>query len=330
MAFARYAITAALLLPMVNRSAEKRSATIWGLAGGAAVGLGWIAYARSISQIDLATNGVAYMTYPLFALVAGRLLFARRATLRSAVGGLLIVLAACVALGPAAMLDVSPVLFIAPATFGFSVAVLTERLHTLDPFERLGAVTLGATGALAPFVVSTPIDQVVPTNLSGWVLLVCVAVGCGLVPMWVYGAAAPSIGSSRTAAAGAAELPTIFVIGALVYGESVSGSHLLAAVLITMSVLVTPCVRASHIEPDFDAPVSSKTSRAPATCFDRRGPVARAQDAMASSGARRLARHAGQAAANTPETAAAIPISTSEVEGSTRVISPPERAENTA
>lgn len=240
LAFFRYAITAVVLLRSLNLAPGKRQATYWGLVGGAAAGLGWIAYANSLGNVNLATTGVAYMTYPIFSLISCRLLFGERAGLRTVLGGLLVVLAAAIALGPTALLDVSPALFIAPATFGFSIAVLTERLGPLNPSERLSAVAAGATVALAPLVLSLPTEHVLPANLSAWALLIGIALGCGLLPMWIYGAAAPLIGSARTSVAGTAELPTMFVIGALVFGEAIEPSHLLAGAIILGSITLTP------------------------------------------------------------------------------------------
>ncbi|MEE9416286.1 MAG: hypothetical protein V3V01_13465, partial [Acidimicrobiales bacterium] len=58
-----------------------------------------------------------------------------------------------------------------------------------------------------------------------------------------YAAAAPSIGSARTAVAGAAELPTILLIGAVFFGESIRLSHGLAAILIFAAITLTPTSR---------------------------------------------------------------------------------------
>lgn len=244
-AFARYAITALVLLRSLNLRPDKRSATRWGLGAGAASGLGWIAYADSIGTVDLATAGVAYMTYPVFALLSCRFVFGKHPGVRSIVGGLLVVVAAAVALGPTALLGVSPILFMAPATFGFSIAVLTERLGVLNPSERLASVAVGATVVLTPVLMSLPTEQIIPASGNAWALLVAIAIGCGLVPMWIYGAAAPQVGSARTGVAGAAELPTMFIIGALVFGEAIKPQHLVAAAIILASIALTPSVRSA-------------------------------------------------------------------------------------
>jgi drug/metabolite transporter (DMT)-like permease len=252
MAFYRYAITAVVMARFLALSGPKRRATLWGLTAGAVASLGWIAYARSINQVDLATNGIAYMTYPAFTVLTCRAVFKRQTNARSVVAGALVIVAAAVALGPGAIVDVSPILFIAPATFGFSVAVLTERLHVLDPLERLSAVSIGATITLTPLVVTAPVDTVIPTTASAAVWVVAIGVICALLPMLLYGAAAPIIGGAKTAMAGTSELPTMFVIGALMFGEEIKPEHLIAGALIVLSIALTPVVRSIHVDPDLD------------------------------------------------------------------------------
>lgn len=253
MAFYRYAITALVMARFLALSSTKRGATMWGLAGGAVASLGWIAYARSIDQVDLATNGIAYMTYPAFTLVSCRVVFGRHTSRRSMVAGALVIAAAAVALGPGAIIDVSPILFIAPATFGFSVAVLTERLHVLDPFERLSAVAIGATLTLTPLVMTKPAAAVLPSSPSAALWVLAIGVLCALLPMLLYGTAAPIIGGAKTAMAGTSELPTMFIVGALVFGEAIRPEHIIAAGLIVVSIVLTPVVRSNHVDPDLDA-----------------------------------------------------------------------------
>ena len=238
-AFFRFALTALVLVRFVNLSAPKRSATAWGLVSGAAMGGGWIVYVRTIDTADVAIAGVVQMTYPLFSLAAAWLFFAVRPTSRSSGSAALIVVAAAVGLGLGTGAGLSPLLFVAPASFGFSIAVLTERLGPLDPFERLASVTVGASVAMSPLLFTLRVDQVVPDSVgtAAWVL----AIGAvsALIPMTFYAAAAPVIGTSRTAAAGSAELPTMFLIGSVVFGEAILGSHLVAAAIILAAIALS-------------------------------------------------------------------------------------------
>jgi drug/metabolite transporter (DMT)-like permease len=252
-AFYRFALSAVVLARLVNLNDEKRRPTCWALLSGFLMGLGWIAYVHAIEVGDVATAGVAYMTYPFFALVAGRLLFKIQLTARAVVGAALVLLAAAAGLGATPTGGFTPIVLIAPATFGFAITVLTERLGALDPFERLGAVALGATLGMSPLLATLAPAEVIPGTPTGWLWIVGIGVGSALIPMTIYAAAAPAIGSARSAVAGAAELPTVFLIGAVFFGESIRLGHGLAAILILAAITLTPTTRGPHVSPTEDA-----------------------------------------------------------------------------
>ena len=238
-AFARFAITAAVLARFVRLDRPRRTATVWGFGSGAAMALGWIAYVQAIDSGAVANAGVVYMTYPLFTLIAMRVTFRRAPTATQIVGGLLVVVAAVVALGPGSGSGVPLLTFAAPATFGFGIAVLTERLGPLDAFERLAAVAIGASVGLLPLIATLPSSAIAPSAPAGWAWMIGIGVGCALIPMTIYSAAAPSVGAARTAVAGSAELPTVFLIGALFFGEAVHAQHLVAGGIIAAAIVLT-------------------------------------------------------------------------------------------
>jgi drug/metabolite transporter (DMT)-like permease len=249
-AFYRFAISAVVLARLVNLKGDKRRPTIWALFSGLVMGLGWIAYVHAIDVGDVATAGVAYMTYPIFALAAGSLLFRTRVSARAVAGAVLVVVAAAAGLGGANAGGFTTIVLIAPATFGFSIAVLTERLGALDPFERLGAAALGATIGMTPLLATMTPAEILPASASGWLWIVGIGVGSALIPMTVYAAAAPTLGPARSAVAGAAELPTVFIIGAMFFGESIRLGHAVAAILIVTAVALTPTTRGPHVSPN--------------------------------------------------------------------------------
>ncbi len=258
-AFFRFAIIAVVLTPLVAWDRPRRGATTWGLASGAAMGLGWIAYVHAIENGAVATAGVVYMTFPMFTLVAARLAFGIRPSPRSVGAAGLVIVAAVVALGaPGAGVPITA--FIAPATFGFSIAVLTERLGVLDPFERLGAVALGAMVALVPLLATMTPSEVVPLTLAGWMWLVGIGVGCALVPMLLYAAVAQRVGAAGAAMAGSAELPTVFLIGAVFFGEGIRAGQLVAAVIIVMAIAMTTIRRPRTGVQSVEMPPSTGTT----------------------------------------------------------------------
>ena len=251
-AFFRFALTAVVLVRFVNFKRATRAATAWGVVSGIVMGGGWIVYVNTIDTADVAVAGVVQMTYPFFALIAGWLLFNVSPTTRSVTSAALVVLAAVVGLGVGSSAGLSPLLFIAPATFGFSVSVLTERLGQLDPFERLASVAVGAAVAMSPLLLTLSPSEMLPTSFGalGWVL----AIGAisALIPMTIYAAAAPVIGTARTAAAGAFELPTVFLIGSAFFGEAITAGHVGAAAIIVVAIALTRSARSTHVVPDDD------------------------------------------------------------------------------
>lgn len=260
-AFARFALIAVVLIPFVRLDREHRTASVWGFGSGAAMGVGWIAYVHAVESGAVAASGVVYMTYPLFTVAALAAVFRMRPTLRQVAGGLLVVLGAVVALGGGAGGGLPLVAFLAPATFGFSIAVLTERLSGLDPFERLGSVAAGASISLVPVLLALPADEVLPASAVSWLWIVGLGIGCALLPMLLYAACAPTLGAARSAVAGAAELPTVFVIGAVFFGEVIRIEHLLAAGIIVVAIAITPTTRTPHVEPDADAIVRERWNK---------------------------------------------------------------------
>lgn len=245
-ALARFAITALVLGRFIRLDPPHRGATAWGLGSGAAMALGWIAFVRAVEGGSVATAGVVYMTYPLFAMLALAVLFAVRPSPRQVGGGVLVVVGAAAALGPAG--GIPWISIAAPATFGIATAVLTERLTTLDPFERLGSVAAGATAALLPIVALRAPHEMLPSQLDEWMWIVALGVGSALVPMLVYAAAAPRVGAARASVAGSVELPVMIGIG-LVLGETVTAGHVVGTIAICAAVVTATATRPAHAIP---------------------------------------------------------------------------------
>jgi drug/metabolite transporter (DMT)-like permease len=186
-------------------------------------------------------------------LVALALVFGHRLNIRQIVGGFAVLGAAVMALAAGSSGGGLPLItFAAPATFGFSTAVLTERLWPLAPAERLASVAIGASVALMPFMLQLPMNQVTPPGIGSWAAVIGLGIGAALIPMMVYSAAAPIVGAARSSVAGATELPTVLIIGGLLFGETLTIHHLAAAALIGVAIMITPVGRSSHVLPDVD------------------------------------------------------------------------------
>jgi len=241
--FYRNLVGTLLLAGLLRFDAEKRAATLWALATGLLMGLGWTAYVRAVEVVPVSTAGVIYMSYPMFAIVLARVVFGRRATTRALAAGMIVLGASVVALGAEIDGRDSEVLllaFAAPVSFGFAIAVLTERLATLRPIERVAPIAAGSTTGLLPLMLAQGRAESIPADLTTWCLALGIAVFTGIGPQWIYSAAAPHVGAARAAVAGATELPMMFLVGLVWFGESLTFEQGIAGVLVLVAILLVP------------------------------------------------------------------------------------------
>lgn len=205
--------------------------------------VGWVTYVLAIERLDVATVGAIYMTYPAFALVASWLISRVRPGARSVLGASLVLTGALIAIGPT---DagfggrIVLIAFKAPISFGFVVAVLSERAHALQPVERIAATSVGAFVGLLPAIAVQPLDSVIPADARTWLLVVGIGLLTSLLPMGCFVLGAPVVGSARAAVAGGVELPAVFVIAWALLGEPPTITQLAGGVIIVAAVTVSP------------------------------------------------------------------------------------------
>ncbi len=244
-AFWRFALTGIVLCPLVWPVRRERAAIGWAVSAGLALGLGWIGYASALKSIPVATAGVIYMTYPLFTAILGWAWFGYRPTGRAILAAGLVLLAAIVSsssgtIDPA---NFSAILlaFAAPLGFAYGIAVLTMKLAALPVFPRMAAIQLGASAGLAPVLLATgSAASLLPGDPSGWWLIAGAAIVTALLPQLIYTVYAPRIGATRTAVAGSAELPTMFLIGWLAFAEPLGAGQWAACAFILTAILISP------------------------------------------------------------------------------------------
>jgi drug/metabolite transporter (DMT)-like permease len=243
-AFCRYMVAALVLAPFLKLGPVDRITTIWGVLAGAAMALGWISYVEALKTVPVSVIGVLYMTYPVFTLAVAWLWFRDRPAGRSIVAAALILGAASLAMSPASIgPDALPIMLMslaAPLSFGIAINILTKKLVYLPPMSRIACVSVGAALGLAPLIVGLDVEPVLAIMISHWWLIAGLSVVTALVPQLLYTVYAPRIGAARSAMAGSVELPTMFFIGWLGFGENIGLSHLLAAALVLTAIVITP------------------------------------------------------------------------------------------
>jgi len=241
-AFYRYILAAVLLLPLLMRQVAAWREVLWGMGAGVIMGLGWVGYVTALKTVPTSTVGVLYMTYPVFTVVIAWALFADRPTRRSLIACALIIAAAVIAGSPASVpLEHLPTLLLslaAPFGFGFGISVLVHRLSRIPPLARIGSVSLGSVLGLLPMVLMSEAAAVLPQSTDDWVLIAGIGLVTALIPQWIYTICSPMIGTARTAVIGSIELPTMFAVGLLAFGEAITTIHIIACALVLAAIVL--------------------------------------------------------------------------------------------
>jgi drug/metabolite transporter (DMT)-like permease len=242
-AFYRYILAAIILIPAILKYRSNWREIVWGMVAGGVMGLGWVGYVTALETVPASTVGVLYMTYPVFTIVISWTLFGDRPTRRSIVAAGLIVVAAIIAGSPASVPpDQIPTLIVslaAPFGFGFGICVLVHRLSRIAPLARIASVSLGSVIGLAPLILASEINEIQPKGGSDWFLIVGIGLVTALIPQLIYTVCSPIIGATRTAVIGSIELPTMFAVGVLAFGEVITAAQAIACALVLGAIAMT-------------------------------------------------------------------------------------------
>ena len=242
-AFYRYIVAAIVLFPILIMHRKVWREITWGLSAGAVMGLGWIGYVTAVEKLPASTVGVLYMTYPVFTLVIAWALFADAPTRRAVLASGLIVVAAIIAGSPASVpIEHVPMLLMslaAPFGFGFGICVLVHRLSRIAPLARIASVSFGSILGLAPLIVSSEVVDLLPRERSDWLLIAGIGLVTALVPQLIYTVCSPVIGASQTAVVGSVELPTMFAVGLIAFGEAITAPQAIGCALVLGAIVIT-------------------------------------------------------------------------------------------
>ncbi len=161
---------------------------------------------------------------------------------------MLVVGAAALTLSPGALPAAqTPALLIAlpaPMAFGLIVVVLSAKIKHLTTTERMACGMLGSVIGLGPLAFGPSGGPVIPSSPDVLMLVIGITAVTAFVPQFLYTAVAPRVGPARAAATGSLELPTMFAVGWLAFGEAVGWREIAAALMVTAAILAAPAIRA--------------------------------------------------------------------------------------
>ncbi len=250
----RFGFSALFLLPFVPLARHKRGSAMLVAAAGAVMGLSTIGYLSAMNRAPVAAAGVVYMSYPVFAALFAWGLLRQALALRSFAAAGLVLLAAALLLDPSSL---SPDAFSAllwaipaPVAFGFLVVVLSGLAGRLNALERTVCGLLGSIAGLLPLALQEGHGSMLPASPEQLELIVLMGLTTALIPQLLFTVACRKVGPVRTAAAGSFELPTMFLVGWLFFGETVGVREALTAALVLSAILIAPAIATGPVAGD--------------------------------------------------------------------------------
>lgn len=248
----RYGFSALFLLPFLPRRRQQLSGALLLVGAGGVFSLSLIGYLEALGTAPVAAAGVVYMSYPVFAVLFAWILLRQPLNWRSFTAAGLIVSAAALLLDPSSL---SPEVFSAlvwaipaPVAFGFLVVVLSGLAGELNSLERTACGLLGALVGLVPLALQEGQGSLLPASAGEWGLVLAMGLMTALIPQLMFTFACQRVGPVRTAAAGSFELPTMFLVGWWVFGETLGGKEFLSAMLVLAAILVAPSIGARPVQ----------------------------------------------------------------------------------
>lgn len=241
-AFWRFATIAVLLAPTLIGMREGLRPLLWAVGGGAAMGLGWIGYVAALQHMPVAEASLLYMTYPFFAIAIATLIFQERTRIAHLVAAGLVLIAAATA-WPATgaggvPLSAVGLALLAPAAYGLILNIVSHRLKDLAPLRAVAAIGLGSALAIFPLLLCQPVEAVIPQQPSALAWMLGFSLVTALLPQTLYVLCAPHVGPARTAIAGSFELPSMFTIAVLAFGETITPAQIVSAALIVAAITI--------------------------------------------------------------------------------------------
>lgn len=256
----RYGISVLVLLPFVPRQRHKLAPALLLAAAGAVFALSMIGYVEALSVAPLAAAGVVYMSYPAFAAFFAWILLRQALSWRTFAAAGLVIGAAALLLDPQSLsAEVFQALVWAiptPVAFGFLIVVLSGLAGELSSLERAVSTLIGSIVGLLPLALHESGGSVLPATTTEWGLVVVMGLVTALIPQLMYTVACRKIGPMRTAAAGSFELPTMFLIGWVVFGEKFGFLELVCALLVLSAILVAPAPGSRPVKAQQPVPIA--------------------------------------------------------------------------
>ncbi|HEX3860728.1 MAG TPA: DMT family transporter [Stellaceae bacterium] len=195
---------------------------------------------QSLETLETSIAVLLFYTYPAVTLMLDRFVFKEPIRPVAVVCVAVILLGAGLIAGPGlsrGTIAVSGLAWAVPAPFIYALylAANARLLRRYNPLIGAGSLFAGMTVTFGVAAAFTGLDM--PSSLSGWLLLLFVALGPGALTITLFSYSVPRLGASSFAILANVELVTVVLIGTLLLGEAVTPSRALGGALIVTGIL---------------------------------------------------------------------------------------------
>ncbi|WP_161958679.1 DMT family transporter [Ferruginivarius sediminum] len=240
--FVRFAPMSVVLLPVLPALLRQWRLALVGLAAGAAMAVGTLAYFHALTVLPVSLAALIYFTYPLFTILIGWLALGRPMTRESTVAAALVLAACALVVSPrgldAAQLRAVALCFLSPLGFALIIHALSTWLTPMPLWSRMCAGIWGHMLVLVPAMIFMAEGPFLPRGPQGWSALVGLATVAALLPQIAFSVAAPHAGPERTAIGGSAELLTSLAVGWVALEEAVQPQAVAGATLLMAALFI--------------------------------------------------------------------------------------------
>ncbi len=195
---------------------------------------------ESLKTLETSIAVLLFYTYPAVTLALDRLVFKQPIRPLAAWCIAIILVGAGLITGPGlkgGTLDLRGLYWALPSPliYALYLAINARLLRRYPPL--IGAFGLFAGMAVTFGLAAAFTGLDIPTNSTGWLLLLFIALGPGALTMTLFSYSVPRLGASSFAILANVELVTVVLLGTLVLGEAVTPGRAIGGALIVAGIL---------------------------------------------------------------------------------------------
>jgi drug/metabolite transporter (DMT)-like permease len=229
-------------LPAARAALSDPTVCLRGVALGAGMGLGTLAYFEALAVLPVATAAMVYYTYPLFTVLIGWLVLRRPPRPRAFAAAGLVLVAVALVVSPRGL---SPdqvgaliACFLAPLMWGLLLVGFSTWLARAGILARSATTAWGHLLVLVPMALIWGDGAVLPSSAAGWQAALGLATLASLLPQLLLLTGITRAGAERTAIGGSTELMMSVAVGWIVFAEPMRPEAVAGVALLLTAIYV--------------------------------------------------------------------------------------------